>query len=125
MGYRSAIRRTIKIGRGAKAIDLSTPSIIFDVIDGCKCSAAKKQIKLLDWDVFLALDFLRGPLFEPLHSVNLQFLTLKTVFLISLATARRVSEVHALSGLPKDIFKEQDGSFILQFIPEFRANKPT
>ena len=35
--------------------------------------------------------------FEPLESVSLRALTKKTLFLVSLATAKRVSEIQALS----------------------------
>ena len=32
--------------------------------------------------------------FEPIHSIELKFLTLKTVFLVALASGRRRSEIH-------------------------------
>ena len=35
--------------------------------------------------------------FEPLNSCSLQYLTLKTVFLVALAAGRRRSEIHVLS----------------------------
>ena len=37
------------------------------------------------------LDYLSGPTFEPMGSVSLRLVTLKTVFLLQLASARRVS----------------------------------
>ena len=47
---------------------------------------------------------------------------MKTVFLVALASARRVSGIHAISGLSKDIeFAKNDGSMTLSFLPEFRA----
>ncbi|KAE8618780.1 hypothetical protein XENTR_v10009500 [Xenopus tropicalis] len=49
------------------------------------------------WDLNLVLAYLQHKPFEPLESANLKDLTLKTVFLIAIASARRVSELAALS----------------------------
>jgi hypothetical protein len=38
-----------------------------------------------------------------------------------LASGRRCSEIHSLSGRPQDISLEPDGSFTLRFLPEFLA----
>ena len=52
---------------------------------------------------------------------SLKHLTLKTAFLVSLASGRRCSEVHALSGLPSDVAFEPNGSMSLRFLPDFLA----
>ena len=49
------------------------------------------------WDLLVVLRFLRGPPFEPLASASLRSLTQKVLFLVSLATARRVGELQAMS----------------------------
>uniref|UniRef100_A0A803JAC4 Tyr recombinase domain-containing protein n=1 Tax=Xenopus tropicalis TaxID=8364 RepID=A0A803JAC4_XENTR len=49
------------------------------------------------WDLNLVLAHLQHKPFEPLESTNLKDLTLKTVFLMAIASARRVSELAALS----------------------------
>ena len=49
------------------------------------------------WDLALVLDSLSRPPFEPLGSVDLQFLSLKTALLLALVTAKRVSDIHAFS----------------------------
>ena len=52
----------------------------------------------------------------------MRLLTFKTVFLIAIATARRVSGIHAISGLASDIlFASRNSSVTLNFLPEFRA----
>ena len=48
------------------------------------------------WDVNIVLKFLCQSPFEPLHMASIQSLTLKTAFLVALASARRCSELHAL-----------------------------
>ena len=63
------------------------------------------------------LCFLRGPPFEPLSSCSLRDLTQKVLFLVSLATARWVGELQAVS---RDVsFSGSD--IYLSYLPEFRA----
>ncbi|KAE8575625.1 hypothetical protein XENTR_v10003889 [Xenopus tropicalis] len=50
-----------------------------------------------NWDLTLVLRALQHQPFEPLASIPLQWLTWKTVLLLALASARRVSELSALS----------------------------
>ena len=49
------------------------------------------------WDLSLVLESLKVHPFEPLDSVELKYLTLKTVFLLALASVKRVGDLHALS----------------------------
>ena len=49
------------------------------------------------WDVNKVLDSLKRAPFEPMSIATLKFVTLKTVFLVALATGRRRSELHAFS----------------------------
>ena len=48
------------------------------------------------WDLAVILDCLKRAPFEPMPVAQLKFVTLKTVFLITLATGRRRSEIHAI-----------------------------
>ncbi|KAL0199658.1 hypothetical protein M9458_002845, partial [Cirrhinus mrigala] len=49
------------------------------------------------WDLSVALRGLRGPPFEPLVSVELKFLSLKTALLTALASIKRVGDLQAFS----------------------------
>ena len=49
------------------------------------------------WDLLHVLASLRGAPFEPLDTVSLRDLTRKMLFLLALATARRVGELQSLS----------------------------
>lgn len=49
------------------------------------------------WDLPSVLDALSGPPFEPLDQVDLKMLSLKVALLLALASAKRISEIHALS----------------------------
>ena len=67
------------------------------------------------WDLSLVLSFLQP--FEPLSSCSLRDLTRKVLFLLSLATARRVGELQALSSQ----VSSSGGDLFFSYLPEFRA----
>ncbi|XP_030000932.1 uncharacterized protein LOC115426842 [Sphaeramia orbicularis] len=52
------------------------------------------------WDLLLVLDALSHHPFEPIEVVGLRFLSVKTALLLSLTTAKRVSDLQALSVHP-------------------------
>ena len=73
------------------------------------------------WDVNIVLNFLRKSPFEPLQMASLQSLTLKTVFLVALASARRCSELQALGrSSPHIQFNSKGVSLctVLGFLPK-------
>lgn len=49
------------------------------------------------WDLALVLEALRKAPFEPLDGAELKWLSLKSAFLLAMASAKRVGELHALS----------------------------
>ena len=114
-GYRSAISTTIRQCGGP---DLGNAHLLHDVARGLSLRAVRQPRRILSWDLFVVLDALRRPPFEPLHSVPFKFLTVKTAFLLSLAPGRRRSEIHALSGAKHDIAFLKDKSIQLKFLPE-------
>ncbi|XP_070193819.1 uncharacterized protein [Littorina saxatilis] len=114
---RSAIASTLR--QLGHKVNLS--GVISGVIKGASLKLARDKTKLPAWDVFLVLRFLASEDFEPIHLASLANVTHKTLFLVLLATARRGSEVHALSGMANDISREKDGSFSLRFRPNFLA----
>ena len=96
-----------------------------DVIRAVALRRAKTKTRIPAWDLRLVLEFLTSRSFEPLESCSLRNLTQKTVFLVMLASGRRASEIHALSGILSDVSRERDRSFRLKFLPEFLAkNQP-
>ena len=92
-----------------------------DVSGNVSLSQVSRGRRVPSWDLFLVLASLREAPYEPLASSSLKDLTYKTAFLITLASGRRCSEVHSLSGLSKDIAREPHGAYSLRFLPEFIA----
>ena len=67
------------------------------------------------WDLACVLSSLCKDPYEPLHKASLLHLTMKTVFLLTMAAAKRVSEIHALAMDTEHLrFDKTDGSVSLR-----------
>ena len=78
------------------------------------------------WDLVLVLDALCKAPFEPLESISLEVLSFKTLLLLALATAKRVSDLQALSVSPDLMRFSDDGKRVLlkphhHFMPKTRV----
>ena len=69
------------------------------------------------WDLSKVLTYLVSPAFEPLSQASFRALTMKTLFLLALATAKRVGELQALSSVVTFVA----GDACLSYIPQFVA----
>ena len=122
LNYRSAIANTIGSARGIQTSYLVSNPDVVQVVQGIRSLTPKNTISFPLWDLGLVLSFLRSDRFFPPEKLSLKELSQKTAFLILLASARRMSEIHALSGLDHNIeFVRKSDSVILSFLPEFRA----
>ena len=86
-----------------------------------------------DWDLPLVLTALCHPPFEPLAQAELKWLSCKTAFLMAIVSAKRVSELHALSVSPRCIRWNPDGSgvtlwpntaFVPKVLSPFHRSQP-
>jgi hypothetical protein len=125
IGYRSTISSKHK-GRGGRSV--SNNGDLSKLINGIFNSNPILKPLLPNWDLPSVLWRLCDPPFEPLLSCDVNFLTWKTVFLIALATASRVSELHALSVKDGNLRYERHGIILLpnlQFLSKTqRLNNP-
>ena len=77
------------------------------------------------WDLVLVLESLSQPPFEPLEGVDMKFVSLKTALLLALATAKRVSDMHAFSVHPECIrFDADNMRVVLRPNPTFVPKNP-
>ena len=65
------------------------------------------------WSLEVVLEYLNSDEFEPLPAAELKKISQKAAFLLTLATAARVSEIHALSAAPDFLTFNQNGSVTL------------
>lgn len=118
LGYRSAICTTLSQLGGSS---LSESPLLRDLSKGLAHNQARSPRRTPAWDLLLVLDFLRKAPFEPLDKASFERVSLKTTFLLALASSRRRSEINAFSGNPLDTARHPDGSYTLRFLPEFLA----
>ena len=69
------------------------------------------------WDLDVVLCYLNSPTFEPLSSASLRNVMKKVLFLVSLATAKRVGELQAVSRY----VSFASSNACLSYVPEFLA----
>ena len=111
-GYRSTISNTLKYKTG---YDFGSHPVLSELIKSFAIQRPVDRSLAPKWDLAFVLSHMCKAPFEPLDKASLFYLSVKTVFLVTLATARRVSEVHALSMDSDHLrFSNLDGSLILR-----------
>ena len=111
-GYRSTISNTLKYKTG---YDFGSHPVLLELIKSFAIQRPVDRPLAPKWDLAFVLTHMCKAPFEPLDKASLFYLSVKTVFLVTLATARRVSEVHALSIDSDHLrFSNLDGSLMLR-----------
>ena len=92
-GYCSALNSVLAL----KGRDLAASREITTLLRSFARSVNPVELRPPAWDVSLVLQSLTGAPYEPLRTCEERFLALKTLFLLALASAKRIGELHALS----------------------------
>ena len=92
-GYCSALNSVLAL----KGLDLAASREITTLLRSFARSVNPVELRPPAWDVSLVLQSLTGAPYEPLRTCEERFLAQKTLFLLALASARRIGELHALS----------------------------
>ena len=93
MGCRSMLSAVFK----SVLLEISSSPALHNLLRSFQVEAPIREVRPPSWDLTTVLTYLRSSSFEPLMTISLRDLTRKTLFLISLATAKRVGELQALS----------------------------
>ena len=112
-GYRSVLSAVFRFHLPS----LSSDPVIRDLLRSFQLSSAEHVLRPPAWDLSKVLTYLVSPAFEPLSQAPFHALTLKTLFLLALATAKRVGELQALSSIVTFV----GGDACLSYIPQFVA----
>ena len=113
MGYRSMLAAVFT----SVLPEISTSPVLHDLLRSFQAEAPIREVHPPSWDLNVVLSFLRSSYFEPLSTISLRDLTRKTLLLLSLATAKRVGEIQALSH--RVSFSSSAAG--LSYVPEFVA----
>ena len=92
-GYCSALNSVLAL----KGRDLTASREITTLLRSFARSVNPVELRPPAWDVSLVLQSLTGAPYEPLRTCEERFLAQKTLFLLALASAKRIGELHALS----------------------------
>ena len=92
-GYCSALNSVLAL----KGRDLAMSREITTLLRSFSRSVNPVELRPPAWDVSLVLQSLTGAPYEPLRTCEERFLAQKTLFLLALASAKRIDELHALS----------------------------
>ncbi len=72
-------------------------ALVSQFLKGARRLHPERKLRSPSWDLPLVLQSLTEAPFEPLAQADLRSLSWKTVFLLAISSAKRVSELHALS----------------------------
>ena len=112
-GYRAMLAAVFKF----PLPEISSSPILKDLVRSFEISAPRPIFPPPPWDLDKVLEFLSGPPFEPLARASFLDKTKKALFFLAMATAKRVSELQALSFSVS--FQGED--LVLYYDPFFRA----
>ena len=111
-GYRSVLSAVLRFHLPS----LSSDPVIRDLLRSFQLSSAERVLRPPAWDLSKVLTYLVSPAFEPLAQASFRSLTLKTLFLLALATAKRVGELQAFSSIVTFVGADACLSYIPQFV---------
>lgn len=92
-GYRTAVASTL---RGHSGVDLGKDRELSSLLANFAREVPKRRASAPTWNLAVVLRGLLKAPFEPMHLAPMKHVTLKTIFLLALASGRRRSELHAL-----------------------------
>ena len=113
-GYRSVLSAVVRFHLSS----LSSDPVIRDLLRSFRLSSAERVLRPPAWDLSLALTYFVSPALEPFSQASFHALTLTTLFLLALNTAKRVGELQGLSSIVTFVAGVACLSSIPQFVTE-------
>ena len=103
-GYKTAIADTL----GPAGHHFAQSSVLHRLLSSFHRDRPKSSRNLPKWNLSVVLNELTKAPFEPMKDTNLKHLTLKTAFLLALASGKRRSEIHAWVANKVSLFPSSD-----------------
>ena len=111
-GYRSVLSAVFRFHLPS----LSSDPVLRDLLRSFRLSSAERLLCPPAWNSSVVLRFLNLSAFKPLSRALLRALSQKTLFLLALATAKRVGELQALSSVVTFVGLDACLSYVPQFV---------
>ena len=111
-GYRSMLSAVFRLHLPV----LSSDPVLRDLLRSFQLSSVERILHPPAWDLSRVLRFLNSSHFEPLLQAPLRALSQETLFLLALATAKRVGELQALSFVVTFVGLDACLSYVPQFV---------
>ena len=111
-GYRSMLSAVFRFHLPS----LSSDPVLRDLLRSFNLSSAERVLRPPAWYLAKVLRYLNSSHFEPLSQASLRDLSQKALFLLALATAKRVGELQALSSVVTFVGLDASLSYIPQFV---------
>ena len=99
--------------------EFSSSPFLKDLVRSFEISAPRPLLHSPPWDLDKVLEYLSGPLFEPLAEASFRNKTRKALFLLAMATANRIGELQALSSS----VSHRGDDLVLHYDPFFLTNR--
>ena len=112
-GYRSMLSAVF----GLRLPEISDSRVLRDLLRSFAIEKPRSVSQSPSWDLDLVLRSLMSEEYEPLESQTLRTLTKKVLFLVALATAKRVGELQGLS----NVVSSQGNDLVVSYLPFFLA----
>jgi integrase len=118
--YRSAISQTF---HALQLEDVGTHPVVSNLIKSFKRDRPVMVNQFPQWNLVYVLNTLTRAPYEPLKDASMMHLTIKTVFLLLLASGRRRGEIHALDAT-RCQWSEDHAQVLLYPVPGFIPKVP-
>ena len=116
-GYRSMLSAVFRFHLPTLSFD----PVICDLLRSFCIFSAEHQLRPPAWDLSGVLRFLNSSAFEPLSRAPLRALMQKVLFLLALATAKRVGELQALSSVVTFVGGDACLSYVSHFVAKSKS----
>merc|ERR1739842_135324 len=118
--YKSSLRLPILY---AANVEINCPMMELFMRGLFNTNPPKKAKEMPLWSLNVLLTFLDTARFEPLETVDYEFLVQKTLFLLLLSSGRRIGEITNLSD--SSSFNRADSRLYLEWLSEFKPKHDT
>ena len=129
-GYITAISmRHCKVEIDGSSHTIANLPAVMTWVRGLAALNPEPRVIVPSWCLEVVLSALKKPPYYPILTADLKHLTLRTVFLLALTSARRASEIHAirsdtLQWNPQGVTAYVDASFLPKVASQWHCNQP-